>query len=157
MVKGPALYGAILFVVLGDINAQCDLERKSMKTSNTSIVNREKKTYTAPRLRNYGNVGTLTQTANSGSMEGSMGKNPSMAMSDRRLKQDIVKIGMHPAGFRVCLFNYKPEYRDTWGHGRQFGVMADEVEQAMPEAVSVHPDGYKMVDYALLGLSRSLH
>lgn len=110
-----------------------------------------------PKTEEYGNVGTLTQTANSGSMEGSMGKNPNMAMSDRRLKQDIVKIGMHPAGFRVYLFDYKPDYRDAWGHGRQFGVMADEVKQAIPVAVSVHPDGYKMVDYAMLGISRSLH
>lgn len=46
---------------------------------------------------------------------------------------------------------------DLHGHGRQFGVMADEVEQVMPEAVSVHPDGYKMVDYAMLGISRNLH
>jgi hypothetical protein len=35
--------------------------------------------------------------------------------------------------------------------------MADEVEQVMPEAVSVHPDGYKMVNYAMLGISRVLH
>jgi hypothetical protein len=35
--------------------------------------------------------------------------------------------------------------------------MADEVEKVMPEAVSVHPNGYKMVDYAMLGISRSLH
>lgn len=157
MVESPALYGAIFFVILGNVNVQCDLERKSMKTSNASIVNCEKKTYTAPTLRNYGNVGTLTQNASSGSKEGSQGPQPNMSKSDRRLKQDIVKIGMHPAGFGVYLFHYKPEYRATWGHGRQFGVMADEVEQAIPEAVSVHPDGYKMVDYALLGISRNLH
>ncbi len=128
-----------------------------MKTSNASIVNREKKTYTTPRLRNYGNVGTLTQNANSGSKEGSSSQNPHMGNSDRRLKQEIVKIGMHPAGFGVYLFDYKPEYRDQWGYGRQFGVMADEVEKVMPEAVSVHPAGYKMVDYAMLGISRNLH
>jgi hypothetical protein len=80
-----------------------------------------------------------------------------MGNSDRRLKQEIVKIGMHPAGFGVYLFDYKPEYRDQWGYGRQFGVMADEVEKVMPEAVSVHPAGYKMVDYAMLGISRNLH
>jgi hypothetical protein len=57
----------------------------------------------------------------------------------------------------LYLFDYKPEFRDTCGHGRQFGVMADEVEQVMPEAVSVHPNGYKMVDYAILGISRNLH
>jgi hypothetical protein len=55
------------------------------------------------------------------------------------------------------LFNYIPKFCDTWGHGRQIGVMADEVKKVMPEAVSVHPDGYKMVNYAMLGISRSLH
>jgi hypothetical protein len=54
----------------------------------------------------------------------------------------------------LYLFNYKPDFRDEWGHGRQFGVMADEVETVMPEAVTVHPDGYKMVDYAMLGITR---
>ncbi len=36
--------------------------------------------------------------------------------------------------------------------GRQFGVMADEVEAVLPQAVVMHPDGYKRVDYALLGI-----
>lgn len=35
--------------------------------------------------------------------------------------------------------------------------MADEVEKVMPEAVSVHADGYKMVNYTLLGISHTLH
>ena len=30
--------------------------------------------------------------------------------------------------------------------------MAQEVKAAMPEAVSVHPDGYKMANYAMLGI-----
>ena len=36
------------------------------------------------------------------------------------------------------------------GHGGHFGVMADEVERIVPEAVSVHPNGYRQVDYASL-------
>ena len=35
-------------------------------------------------------------------------------------------------------------------------VMADEVETVMPEAVCVHPDGYEMVYYAMLGISHTL-
>jgi hypothetical protein len=128
-----------------------------MKNTKVRAVNSEKKPYVSPRLKNYGNVGALTQAANSGSMEGSSGTNPHMLNSDRHLKYNIVKIGMHPAGFGLYLFYYKPEYRDTWGRDRQFGVMADEVENVMPEAVSVHPEGYKMVNYAMLGISRSLH
>ncbi len=30
--------------------------------------------------------------------------------------------------------------------------MADEVELVLPQAVVMHPDGYKRVDYALLGI-----
>jgi hypothetical protein len=35
--------------------------------------------------------------------------------------------------------------------------MADEVETVMPQAVRVHANGYKMVDYALLGVQQSVH
>jgi hypothetical protein len=36
--------------------------------------------------------------------------------------------------------------------------MADEVETVLPEAVSVHLYGYKMVDYAMLAkASRNIH
>ena len=50
-----------------------------MKNTTARTVNSDKKPYTSPRLRNYGNVGTLTQAATSGSKEGSMGPNPNMA------------------------------------------------------------------------------
>jgi hypothetical protein len=80
-----------------------------------------------------------------------------MMASDPGLKENIVRIGFHPAGIGLYLFDYKAEYRDSWGHGRQFGVMAAEVEQVMPEAVSVHRDGYKLVDYGMLGISRRIH
>ena len=68
------------------------------------------------------------------------------------MKENIVRIGTHPAGFGLYLFDYKPAYRETAGFGRQFGVMADEVEAVLPQAVVMHPHGYKMVDYALLGI-----
>ena len=63
--------------------------------------------------------------------------------SDRRLKSNIVRIGTHPLG--IGLYEY-----DIFGE-RQRGVMADEVEQVMPEAVITHSTlGYKMVRYDLL-------
>jgi hypothetical protein len=61
--------------------------------------------------------------------------------SDRRLKSNIVKVGDHPKGFGVY------EY-DIFGQ-RQRGVMADEVEKIIPEAVS-ELAGYKVVDYGRL-------
>lgn len=81
-----------------------------------------------------------------------MGSRQNMMMSDRALKQDIVRIGTHPAGFGLYLFDYKPEFSRSAGYGRQFGVMADEVERVLPKAVVMHPDGYKQVDYAMLGI-----
>jgi hypothetical protein len=75
--------------------------------------------------------------------------------SDRRAKGNIVRIGDHAPGIDLYLFDDKPEFRDAWGHGRQLGVMADEVEQAMPQAVSVYADGYRRVDYAVLGIAHS--
>jgi len=63
--------------------------------------------------------------------------------SDRRLKSNVVRVGTHPLGIGVY------EY-DIFGE-RQRGVMADEVEAVMPEAVTTHPtEGYKMVYYGML-------
>ena len=69
-------------------------------------------------------------------------------ISDRRLKSNIVRIGTHPLG--IGLYEY-----DIFGE-RQRGVMADEVEQVMPEAVTTLPThGYKMVRYDLLNQPRT--
>jgi hypothetical protein len=62
--------------------------------------------------------------------------------SDRRLKSNIVRVGTHPLGIGVY------EY-DIFGE-RQRGVMADEVENVLPEAVITRPNGYKMVNYGML-------
>ena len=69
---------------------------------------------------------------------------PIMMMSDRRLKSDIVRIGTTVHGL--------PTYEYTIFGRRQHGVMADEVEKVMPEAVSLHPSGFKQVNYTMLGL-----
>lgn len=115
--------------------------------------------YRSPTLVCYGRVGDLTQARTGQSAEGStptdITKKP--VASDPSAKENIVRIGTHPFGIGLYLFDYKPEFQAEWGHGRQFGVMADEVEMVMPEAVSVHANGYKMVDYAMLGVQHSVH
>jgi hypothetical protein len=116
-----------------------------------------RKAYTPPRLSLFGQVAALTQggscaSVNDGTVCSGGGGNMSKT-SDRRLKQDIQRIGEHPNGFGLYLFRYKPALRDQCGHGKQFGVMADEVEHVMPEAVTVRPDGYKMVCYSMLGIA----
>jgi len=65
-----------------------------------------------------------------------------LMFSDRKLKSNIERIGTHKLG--IGLYEY-----DIFGE-RQQGVMADEVEKVMPEAIVMHPSGYKMVNYGLL-------
>jgi hypothetical protein len=68
--------------------------------------------------------------------------------SDIRMKENVSKIGETGAGLGVYSFEYKPEFKDVAGHGSFIGVMAQEVEQVIPEAVSVADNGYMMVDYS---------
>lgn len=110
-----------------------------------------RKNYQQPVLKAYGLVRNLTQAMGTANGDTGPGMMPA-AGSDRVIKENIVRIATHPLGIGLYLFDYKPEYRERCGAGRQFGVMADEVETVMPEAVVVHPDGYKMVNYAMLGI-----
>ncbi|MBE0625930.1 MAG: tail fiber domain-containing protein [Burkholderiales bacterium] len=113
-----------------------------------------KAAYARPVLRLYGSLSTLTRGGmGSGNDGGPAGRNK---MSDRNTKENIVRVGEHPLGIGLYLFDYKPGYRETDENHRQFGVMADEVEAVLPQAVSVHADGYKMVDYELLGIDLAL-
>ena len=113
-----------------------------------------KKAYQAPKLVRYGAVRKLTQAAATGNAENSGMSNPFMATSDESLKENVICVGRHSLGFGLYLFNYKAEFRNAYGHGRQFGVMASEVEAIVPAAVSEGPLGHKTVDYAMLGISR---
>lgn len=67
--------------------------------------------------------------------------------SDVRVKERIEQIGVLPTGDRLYAFNY------VWEPGvRRMGVMAQEVCERAPAAVSRGPDGILCVDYAKLGL-----
>ena len=70
--------------------------------------------------------------------------------SDIRTKENIKAIGFLPSGLTVYEFEYKPEWKDIAGHGKQIGVMAQEVEKVLPHAVITLDDGYKMVNYGAL-------
>lgn len=66
------------------------------------------------------------------------------AASDRRLKQDIKRVGTHDeTGVPIYTYRYKG------GDVTMMGVMADELEAVIPEAVR-EVGGYKVVNYAEL-------
>jgi len=126
-----------------------------------------KRRYVSPNLVRYGQVRDLTQNGAGTQVESTksffgfpyceFNSKERSCKSDRRIKESIIRIGTHPLGISLYLFDYKPEFRDECGHGRQFGVMAQEVERVMPQAVCMHEDGYKAVDYGMLGISRPGH
>ena len=72
--------------------------------------------------------------------------------SDIRVKENIKLVDVLVDGVNIYEFDYKPEFKDKAGHGRYRGVMADEVEQIMPNAVGRDSDGYKTVHYSMLGI-----
>ncbi|RDJ12416.1 tail fiber domain-containing protein [Rhizobium grahamii] len=61
--------------------------------------------------------------------------------SDRRLKDDIKRVGSLDNGLPVYSFRYKE------GGTIQIGLMSDDVRETHPEAVFEHSDGFDRVDY----------
>ena len=108
-----------------------------------------KAAYRSPLLQVYGSVSKLTLGTGGSKADAT---NMTKLTSDPACKQQVERIGVHPLGIGLYLFHYRPEYRDRFGHGRQFGVMADEVEAVLPAAVSRDADGLRRVDYAMLGV-----
>lgn len=77
-----------------------------------------------------------------GSLVGGLGMAGILAFSDRRLKEDIHKVGALKSGLPVYTFRYKgdPQIR--------MGVMAQDVKKKQPGAVAITPSGYMAVDYS---------
>jgi len=81
-------------------------------------------------------------------MATSLAKTMASMLSDRRLKEAIVEVGVD-ADTGLVLY----EFAYCSDPSRRFrGVMADEVEVVMPDAVTVLPSGFCAVDYGRLGL-----
>jgi hypothetical protein len=118
-----------------------------------------RKPFLPPKLVLFGSVKSLTQGAGGGSLvDGASGMSRTgmgMGMSDPRTKENAVLVGRHPLGFGLYLFDYRQPFQAENGHGRQFGVMADEVEVLAPWAVIRASDGYRRVDYGTLGIHRA--
>jgi hypothetical protein len=61
--------------------------------------------------------------------------------SDEQMKKDINRVGATDAGVPIYTYQMKS------GGPTQMGVMAQELERVKPDAVRMHPSGYRMVDY----------
>lgn len=70
--------------------------------------------------------------------------------SDITMKEAIERIGTHILGIGIYVFRYVSALHAQYGSGLYLGVMAQDVLQVCPEAVSRHADGYLMVDYSKL-------
>jgi polysaccharide biosynthesis/export protein len=68
------------------------------------------------------------------------------SVSDIRLKRDITKLTQLDNGLALYRFRY------LWSDTFYVGVMAQEVERVVPDAVVRGSDGYLRVNYARLGL-----
>jgi hypothetical protein len=74
--------------------------------------------------------------------------------SDIRTKEKVKFINQVIPGLNLYSFEYKPEFKNhpLAGSGRYIGFMAHEVEKLYPNAVKVQPNGYKSVNYSLIGI-----
>src|SRR5262249_15940508 len=71
-------------------------------------------------------------------------------VSDARLKRDITPLAKRENGLRLY------RYRYAWSDTLYVGVLAQEVLEVAPSAVSRGADGYLRVDYGRLGLRMQL-
>ena len=99
-------------------------------------------------LTNYmagisGDYGSTTQQPGPSGLQ-TLGTIASIAsmFSDERLKEGVEQIGVHK-GFNIYEYNY------IWSPKKWIGVIAQEVEKIMPEAV-IKINGYRLVNYGKL-------
>ena len=107
------------------------------------------------------NPGIFTPTAGAGAPPITMGSDPNAMggsfnnpsayvappqqnFSDERLKENIQEVGKTHAGVPIYTYNMKR------GGPKQMGVMAQELEQVNPGAVTKNHVGYRMVDYGMV-------
>jgi hypothetical protein len=97
-----------------------------------------KKTYVKPELSKRGVLSTVTAKPTG---------SEATAFSDIRLKTDIEQVGTAANGLPLYTFKY------IGGDAVYRGVMAQDVLEVFPEAVSTMPNGFFAVHYDMLGLS----
>jgi hypothetical protein len=72
--------------------------------------------------------------------------------SDERMKTNIKFVRKMPNGLNLYQYEYRKEFKNIAGHGVFEGYMAHEVEKRYPKAVQIESNGYKSVNYSLVGI-----
>jgi hypothetical protein len=68
--------------------------------------------------------------------------------SDIALKTNIKPVGKLPNGLSTYTWDWTEEAQEIVGDQPSYGVIAQEVQQVIPEAVTRHSNGYLAVDYS---------
>ncbi len=101
-----------------------------------------------PVMQNVGAAAFMDALSIAGSVAGIGGSIGTMKeagmFSDRRLKQNIKKIGESISGLSIYTFNYIGKAK------KYIGTMSDDVKKLFPEAVAVNDNGYEVVRYDLI-------
>jgi hypothetical protein len=105
---------------------------------------------TNAQYTNQLNAVNAKNAASSAFWSGLMNAGGTAYASDINLKENIKKVGSLDNGLNLYSYNYKDGY--DLPEGRQVGVIAQEVEAIMPEAVVEMDNGFKAVNYAMLGV-----
>ena len=94
-------------------------------------------------LQNTGSLGDIAQLASGigGAAAGA---------SDIRLKKNIEKIGVLPNGLNIYKWDWKEEAALVSGPKMTIGVIAQEVQEIMPNAVILDSSGYLKVNYGMV-------
>lgn len=99
-------------------------------------LNQQNVAYQGQLSQNAGLLGAI------GGLGGSAAALGGWKFSDRRLKEDVKKVGELDNGLPLYSYRYK-------GDGLiQLGLMAQDVEKTMPEAVAETDSGFKAVNYS---------
>jgi len=94
-------------------------------------------------------VGGLTQTAG-GLIGDIIGGEKPWWLSDVSLKTNIEPVGKLPNGINLYTWDWNEEGKRIAGDAPTYGVIAQEVQEVAPEAVTRGDHGYLMVNYSKL-------
>ena len=117
------------------------MEQQTQQAGNTALYNQfqQQQAYPFQVAQFLANIAEGT-----GALSGSSttSTQPMPFFSDRRLKENIKKVGKANNGLPIYTYNYKNDPTEQ----THIGFMADEVEKKHPDAVGL-AGGYKTVDY----------